>query len=178
MSEVTVKALAEEIGTQIDRLLQQFADAGISKKAEDSVSQQEKQSLLAHLKKEHGGDSTSGEAPTRLTLQRKTRSTLSVSGSGGKNKSVQVEVRKKRTYVKRSALEEEQRAAEEAKRQAEEAAQREAEEAAQRAAEEAAKREAEELAKREAEEAAKRAAEEKRLAEDKAKQECRTECRS
>ena len=170
MSEVTVKALAEEIGTQIDRLLQQFADAGISKKAEDSVSQQEKQSLLAHLKKEHGGDSTSGEAPTRLTLQRKTRSTLSVSGSGGKNKSVQVEVRKKRTYVKRSALEEEQRAAEEAKRQADDAAQREAEEAAQRAAEEAAKREAEELAKREAEEAAKRAAEEKRLAEEQAKQ--------
>ena len=171
MSEVTVKALAEEIGTPIDRLLQQFADAGISKKAEESVSQQEKQSLLSHLKKEHGGDSTTGEAPTRLTLQRKTRSTLSVSGSGGKNKSVQVEVRKKRTYVKRSALEEEQRVAEEAKRQAEEAAQREAEEAAKRAAEEAAKREAEEQAKREAEETAKRAAEEKRLAEDKAKQE-------
>ncbi|UTV27255.1 translation initiation factor IF-2 [Photobacterium atrarenae] len=170
MSEVTVKALAEEIGTPIDRLLQQFADAGISKKAEESVSQQEKQSLLAHLKKEHGGESSTGEAPTRLTLQRKTRSTLSVSGTGGKSKSVQVEVRKKRTYVKRSALEEEQRAAEEAKRQAEEAAQREAEEAAQRAAEEAAKREAEEQAKREAEAAAQRAAEEKRLAETSAKQ--------
>ncbi|MEJ2765496.1 translation initiation factor IF-2 [Photobacterium sp. MCCC 1A19761] len=162
MSEVTVKALAEEIGTPIDRLLQQFADAGISKKAEESVSQQEKQSLLAHLKKEHGGASSTDEAPTRLTLQRKTRSTLSVSGSGGKNKSVQVEVRKKRTYVKRSALEEEQRTAEEAKRQAEEAAQREAEEAAKRAAEE--------QAKREAEEAAQRAAEEKRLADEKAKQ--------
>ncbi|PSU31869.1 translation initiation factor IF-2 [Photobacterium lutimaris] len=170
MSEVTVKALAEEIGTPIDRVLQQFADAGISKKAEESVSQQEKQTLLAHLKKEHGGDSSAGEAPTRLTLQRKTRSTLSVSGSGGKNKSVQVEVRKKRTYVKRSALEEEQRAAEEAKRQAEDTAQREAEEAAQLAAKEAAKREAEEQAKREAEEAAKRAAEETRLAEEKAKQ--------
>ncbi|MCQ1058161.1 translation initiation factor IF-2 [Photobacterium sp. DNB23_23_1] len=170
MSEVTVKALAEEIGTPIDRVLQQFADAGISKKAEESVSQQEKQTLLAHLKKEHGGDSSAGEAPTRLTLQRKTRSTLSVSGSGGKNKSVQVEVRKKRTYVKRSALEEEQRAAEEATRQAEDKAQREAEEAAQLAAKEAAKREAEEQAKREAEEAAKRAAEETRLAEEKAKQ--------
>ncbi|UXI00811.1 translation initiation factor IF-2 [Photobacterium sp. TY1-4] len=162
MSEVTVKALAEEIGTPIDRLLQQFADAGISKKAEESVSQQEKQSLLAHLKKEHGGASSADEAPTRLTLQRKTRSTLSVSGSGGKNKSVQVEVRKKRTYVKRSALEEEQRAAEEAKRQAEEVAQREAEETAQRAAEE--------QAKREAEAAAQRAADEKRLADEKAKQ--------
>ena len=170
MSEVTVKALAEEIGTPIDRLLKQFADAGISKNAEESVSQQEKQTLLAHLKKEHGGDSSAGEAPTRLTLQRKTRSTLSVSGSGGKNKSVQVEVRKKRTYVKRAALEEEQRLAEEAKRQAEEAAQREAEEAAKRAAEEAAKREADEKARREAEEAAKRAVEDKRLADEKAKQ--------
>ncbi|ELR66166.1 Translation initiation factor 2 [Photobacterium marinum] len=176
MSEVTVKALAEEIGTPIDRLLTQFADAGISKNAGDSVSQQEKQTLLAHLKKEHGGESAGG-APTRLTLQRKTRSTLSVAGAGGKSKSVQVEVRKKRTYVKRSALEEEQRAAEEAKRQAEEAAKREAEEAAKReaeeaakrAAEEAAKREAEEKAKREAEEAAKRAAEEKCLAEEQAK---------
>ncbi|WP_299018857.1 translation initiation factor IF-2 [uncultured Photobacterium sp.] len=176
MSEVTVKALAEEIGTPIDRLLKQFADAGISKKAEESVSQQEKQTLLAHLKKEHGGDSAGG-APTRLTLQRKTRSTLSVSGSGGKSKSVQVEVRKKRTYVKRSALEEEQRAAEEAKRQAEDAAKREAEEAVKRAAEEAAKREAEEQAKREAEEAAKRAAEEKRLADEKAKQNAELEAK-
>ncbi|MDO6704749.1 translation initiation factor IF-2 [Photobacterium sp. 1_MG-2023] len=158
MSEVTVKALADEIGTPIDRLLQQFSDAGISKKAEDSVNQQEKESLLTHLKKEHGGNTD--EAPTRLTLQRKTRSTLSVSGSGGKSKNIQVEVRKKRTYVKRSALEEEQRA--------EEA--RQAEETAKRAAEEAAKREAEEQAKREAEEKAKREAEEKRLAEEKAKQ--------
>ncbi|MGF1685607.1 translation initiation factor IF-2 [Photobacterium japonica] len=170
MSEVTVKALAEEIGTQIDRLLQQFASAGISKNAEDSVSQKEKQSLLAHLKKEHGGESSAGEVPTRLTLQRKTRSTLSVSGSGGKNKSVQVEVRKKRTYVKRSALEEEQRAAEEAKREAEDNAVRDADQTAQRAAEEAAKRNADELAKREAEQAAQSAAQETRLAEEQAKQ--------
>jgi translation initiation factor IF-2 len=97
-------------------------------------------------------------------LQRKTRSTLSVAASGGKSKNVQVEVRKKRTYVKRSAVDEE------AKREAEEAAQREAEEAAKREAEEAAKREAEAKAKREAEEAAKREAEDKakREAEQKA----------
>ncbi|NVP01186.1 translation initiation factor IF-2 associated domain-containing protein, partial [Photobacterium damselae subsp. damselae] len=110
MSEVTVKTLADEIGTPIDRLLQQLSDAGIAKKADDNVSQTEKQTLLSHLQKEHGGNVSADGAPTRLTLQRKTRSTLSVSGSGGKNKSVQVEVRKKRTYVKRSALEEEQRA--------------------------------------------------------------------
>lgn len=167
MSEVTVKALADEIGTSIDRLLQQFADAGISKKAEDSVNQNEKQDLLSHLKKEHGG-SGDDAAPNRLTLQRKTRSTLSVSGTGGKNKNVQVEVRKKRTFVKRSALEEEQRAAEDA-------ANREAEEAAKRQAEEQAQRQAEEQAKRDAEEKAKRDAEEKRLAEEKAKREAEEE---
>lgn len=109
--------------------------------------------LLTHLKKEHG-DTSGDTEPTRLTLQRKTRSTLSVNAGGGKSKDVQIEVRKKRTYVKRSAIEDE------AKREAEEAAQREAEEAAKRAAEEAAKREAEEAAKREAEEKAKREAEE------------------
>ncbi|EGR9010052.1 translation initiation factor IF-2 [Vibrio vulnificus] len=153
MTQLTVKALSEEIGTPVDRLLEQLADAGMKKSSSDQVSDEEKQKLLTHLKKEHGD--TSGDAePTRLTLQRKTRSTLSVNAGGGKSKDVQIEVRKKRTYVKRSAIEDE------AKREAEEAAQREAEEAAKRAAEEAAKRETEEAAKREAEEKAKREAEE------------------
>ncbi len=177
MSEVTVKTLAEEIGTPIDRLLQQFSDAGIAKNVDANVSQTEKQALLNHLQKEHGSDGNTDGAPTRLTLQRKTRSTLSVSGSGGKSKNVQVEVRKKRTYVKRSALEDEQRAAEDAvKREAEAKAQREADMIASQAAEEAAKRSAEEAAtrqaeeQRKAEETAKREAEEKlkRDAEDKA----------
>ena len=163
MSEVTVKALAEEIGTPIDRLLQQFSDAGISKNAEESVSQGEKQSLLSHLQKEHGGQETGG-APTRLTLQRKTRSTLSVAGAGGKSKSVQVEVRKKRTYVKRSVLEDNQRAEEEAAKLA-------AEQTVQREAEAIVQREAEEKAKREADEKAKREAEEKRLADETAERE-------
>ncbi|PSV25972.1 MULTISPECIES: translation initiation factor IF-2 [unclassified Photobacterium] len=170
MSEVTVKTLAEEIGTPIDRLLQQLSEAGIAKKADENVSQTEKQALLNHLQKEHGGNSNTDGAPNRLTLQRKTRSTLSVSGSGGKNKNVQVEVRKKRTYVKRSALEEEQRAAEEAvKREAEEAAKREAEAIAKKAAEEAAKREAEVAAKRAKEEQSKAEESAKREAEEKAK---------
>ncbi|KJF94989.1 translation initiation factor IF-2 [Photobacterium angustum] len=170
MSEVTVKTLAEEIGTPIDRLLQQLSEAGIAKKADENVSQTEKQALLNHLQKEHGGNSNTDGAPNRLTLQRKTRSTLSVSGSGGKNKNVQVEVRKKRTYVKRSALEEEQRAAEEAvKREAEEAAKREADAIAKKAAEEAAKREAEEAAKRAKEEQSKAEESAKREAEEKAK---------
>ncbi|MFW8650767.1 translation initiation factor IF-2 [Vibrio diabolicus] len=169
MTQLTVKALSDEIGTPVDRLIEQLADAGIKKASSDNVTDEEKQKLLSHLKKEHGDKSGDSE-PTRLTLQRKTRSTLSVNAGGGKSKNVQVEVRKKRTYVKRSTIEDE------AKREAEEAAQREAEEAEKRAAEEAAKREAEEAAKREAEEAAKREAEEKakREAEEKAKRDVDT----
>ncbi len=156
MTEVTIKSLAAEIQTPVDRLLQQFADAGINKSAADSVTQQEKETLLAHLNREHGG------APDKLTLQRKTRSTLSVPSTGGKSKSVQIEVRKKRTYVKRDALDpQEAEAEEQAKREAEEQAQRDAEEQAQREAEAKAKREAEEQAKREAAEKAKRDAAEK-----------------
>ncbi len=164
MTQRTVKTLSEEIGTPIDRLLEQLADAGMNKASGDSVSDDEKQKLLTHLKKEHG-ESSEDSGPTRLTLQRKTRSTLSVNAGGGKSKNVQVEVRKKRTYVKRSTIEEE------AKRDAEEAAKREAEEAAKLAQEEQAKRQAEEQAKREAEEAAKREAQEKakREAEEAAK---------
>jgi translation initiation factor IF-2 len=161
MSEVTVHTLAKEIDTPVDRLLKQFKEAGMQKSADDQVSQDEKQALLTHLKREHGDN---GNAPTRLTLQRKKRSTLSVSGAGGKNKDVQVEVRKKRTYVKRSELEDQksaQEAEEQAKREAEEKARLEAEEQAKREAEEKAKREAEEKAKREAQEKAKREAEEK-----------------
>jgi translation initiation factor IF-2 len=131
MTQLTVKALSDEIGTPVDRLIEQLADAGIKKASSDNVTDEEKQKLLSHLKKEHGDKSGDSE-PTRLTLQRKTRSTLSVNAGGGKSKNVQVEVRKKRTYVKRSTIEDE------AKREAEEAAQREAEEAAKRAAEEAA----------------------------------------
>ncbi|PXA71278.1 translation initiation factor IF-2 [Vibrio sp. 11986-1-5] len=151
MTQLTVKALSEEIGTPVDRLLEQLADAGMEKAGSDNVSEEEKQKLLTHLRKEHG----EGSEPTRLTLQRKTRSTLSVNAGGGKSKNVQVEVRKKRTYVKRSVIEDD------AKREAEEAAQREAEEKAKREAEAALKREAEEKAAREAQEKAKREAEEK-----------------
>ncbi|RTZ15990.1 translation initiation factor IF-2 [Vibrio aquaticus] len=161
MTQITVKALSEEIGTPVDRLIEQLADAGMKKASGDQVSDDEKQKLLTHLKKEHGD--TSGETePTRLTLQRKTRSTLSVNAGGGKSKDVQVEVRKKRTYVKRSTIEDE------AKREAEEAAKREAEELAKREAEELAKREAADKAQREAEEKAKREADAKRDAEEKA----------
>ena len=156
MTDVTVKTLAAEIQTSVDRLVQQFADAGIPKSADDSVTAQEKQTLLSHLNREHGS------APDKLTLQRKTRSTLNVPGTGGKSKSVQIEVRKTRTFVKRDPQEAERLAAEEqAQREAEEQAQREAEATAKREAELKAEREAAEKAKRDASEKAKRDAAEK-----------------
>ncbi|WP_274371272.1 translation initiation factor IF-2 [Morganella morganii] len=148
----SVKSLADEIQTSVERLVQQFADAGINKTASDNVSQQEKEALLAHLNREQGGASQ----PGKLTLQRKTRSTLSVPVTGGKSKSVNIEVRKKRTYVNRDAAEQAKAAEEQAQREAEEQARREAEEQARREAEEKAKQEAQ--AKREAEEKAKREA--------------------
>ncbi|MDI6958532.1 MULTISPECIES: translation initiation factor IF-2 [unclassified Pantoea] len=155
MTDVTVKSLAAEIQTPVDRLVQQFADAGIRKSENDAVSQQEKETLLSHLNREHGQTGSS-----KLTLQRKTRSTLNIPVTGGKSKSVQIEVRKKRTYVKGDA-ESEQAQAEaeaEAQREAEEQARREAEEQARREAEQKAQREAEDKAKREAAEKAKREA--------------------
>ncbi|MEQ0014797.1 translation initiation factor IF-2 [Klebsiella sp. GG_Kp167] len=156
MTDVTIKALASEIQTSVDRLIQQFADAGIRKSAYDSVTAQEKQTLLTHLNREHGS------APDKLTLQRKTRSTLNIPGTGGKSKSVQIEVRKKRTFVKRDPQEAERLAAEEqAQREAEEQARREAEEAAKREAQLKAEREAAEQAKREVADKAKREAAEK-----------------
>lgn len=156
MTDVTVKTLAAEIQTSVGRLVQQFADAGIPKSADDSVTAQEKQTLLSHLNREHGS------APDKLTLQRKTRSTLNVPGTGGKSKSVQIEVRKTRTFVKRDPQEAERLAAEEqAQREAEEQAQREAEATAKREAELKAEREAAEKAKRDASEKAKRDAAEK-----------------
>ncbi|WP_341503371.1 translation initiation factor IF-2 [Gallaecimonas sp. GXIMD4217] len=156
MADVTVEKLATDVGTPVDRLIQQFAEVGFKKSAGDAVSEEEKTQLLNHLKQQHGGDAAE---PSKLTLTRKSKSTLSVQGAGGKAKAVQVEVRKKRTYVKRSAVEEQARI------EAEEAAKREAEEKAKREAEERAKREAEEKAKREAEEKARKEAAKAKKAE-------------
>lgn len=71
MTDVTIKTLAAERQTSVERLVQQFADAGIRKSADDSVSAQEKQTLIDHLNQKNSG-------PDKLTLQRKTRSTLNI----------------------------------------------------------------------------------------------------
>ena len=103
MAQVTVQQLAETVGASVDRLLSQMKDAGLPhKEAEEAVSDEDKQTLLAFLKKSHG---ESTDAPKKITLKRKTISTLRTGGSQGK-KTVNVEVRKKRTYVKRDPAEE------------------------------------------------------------------------
>ncbi|MGJ8682541.1 translation initiation factor IF-2 [Paraglaciecola sp.] len=163
MAEVSIEKLATDIGTTVERLVQQFKSAGITKVAGAQVTEDEKRQLLDFLSKQHGG--TGAEAPKRMTLQRKTTSTLSV----GKSKSVNVEVRKKRTYVKRTDVEEAKIAEEEAKRLAEEQqakleAEQKAAEAAKKAAEEKAKKAAEAKAKADAERA-QRAEEAKKAAE-------------
>lgn len=102
MTEVTVQQLAEENQISVERLLQQLAEAGIQKNSLSTITQQEKQRLLTYWQGIPGEFAT---LPSRLTLQRKTHSTLNISSSSGKSKSIQVEVRKKRTYVKRPAVE-------------------------------------------------------------------------
>ena len=105
MAEVTIKQLADVVGVSVERLLTQMQEAGVDGKSNDStVTETERQQLLAHLKRSHGEDAEAGE-PTKITLKRKTTSTLKVGGAGSR-KTVNVEVRKKRTYVKRTELEE------------------------------------------------------------------------
>ena len=168
MSEVSIEKLASDIKTPLDRLVQQFKDAGLDKKPGDNVTEGEKKQLLDHLSKAHGN---SGEvAPQKMTLKRKTTSTLSV----GKSKNVKVEVRKKRTFVKRSPEEEQRLAAEEAARQAAEQAKLEAEQKAAQEAKalaEAKAREAEEAKRKVAQEAAARAEQAKKEAEERRKNE-------
>ena len=151
MAETTVEKLSTEVGKSVERLIEQFSKAGIKKGKNDSVTEAEKQQLLDYLKKQHGADS----APTKMTLQRKTVSTLSVAGSGGQSKDVKVEVRKKRTFVKRDPAELARQAEEQARAEAEAKAQAEAEAKAKAEAEAKAKVETEAKAKAEAEAKAK-----------------------
>ncbi len=178
MSDVTVKQFADVVGIPVDRLLSQLVDAGLSKDdAESTITDEEKMQLLTYLRESHGKSAeVSVSTPKKITLRRKTQSELRVSaGRGSQAKTVSVEVRRKRTYVKRTAIEEEEaaRKAEEERLRAEEEAARQAEEDRKRAEEEAARakeeeRKAEEEAAARAEEEQRKAAEELRKAEEEA----------
>ena len=101
MAEVTVKQLADTVGAPVERLLKQMQEAGLSHQAEgDVVSEEQKQVLLGFLKRGHGETEKPAE---KITLKRKSTGTLK-SGQGRAGRDVTVEVRRKRTYVKRSEL--------------------------------------------------------------------------
>ena len=174
MSDVTIKQLASVLGTPVDKLLTQLAEAGMSFNNPDQViSSTEKVKLLGFLRRTHGKAEPAPEAaaPRQITLKRKTVSEITVAPAarGATAKTVNVEVRQKRTYVKRSEMPEEQnidaeredalrklqdsqlkregeeieRAAQEKKRQEEDAKLRAAEEARRKAEEDRLRAEAE-----------------------------------
>lgn len=105
MSDVIVSQLAESIGASVDRLLKQMEDAGLpQRKSDQNVSDEQKEVLLKFLRESHGGGGDADSGLKKITLKRKTVSTLKA-GSGAAKKTVSVEVRKKRTYVKRDDVE-------------------------------------------------------------------------
>ncbi len=132
MSDKTVRQLAEVVKIPLERLLEQLKEAGLSASAPDDViNEDEKMQLLAHLRKRHGKDEGEAESsPRRVTLKRRTVSELKqASAPGSSTKTISVEIRKQRTYIKRSeaAESEEQKNLEAAKLAVEEQAAKQAE---------------------------------------------------
>ena len=175
MSQVTVSQLAEVLGISVEKLIDQMGKANINLTSGDAtVSNDDKKKLLAHLRSAHGKSESDATAPRKVTLKRKSMSELRIQGSGPRasTKTINVEFRKRRTYVKREALQEAeqhdperekvQQALKEAqeRREAEEKARVDAEEKKRLEVEEAA-RKAEELEQKAKEEQSQREAEEK-----------------
>jgi translation initiation factor IF-2 len=106
MADVTVGELAKVVGVTAERLLAQIKEAGLPHtRAEDSISNDDKNTLLLFLRRGHGAaEAGDAAAPRKITLKRKTVETLKTSSGQGRGKTVSVEVRKKRTYVKRTDL--------------------------------------------------------------------------
>lgn len=117
MEEITVRAFAEQIGVSPERLLAQFVEAGIEglNSPDDLLLNEQKMVLLGHLRKSRGKQV---QAETqRVTLRRRSISELKVAGSQGRSKMVTIEVRRKRVYVKRAVvLEQEKQRIDEARK--------------------------------------------------------------
>src|SRR5258708_7148563 len=111
MADVTVAQFAEVLKVPVDRLVQQLDQAGIQvDSAEDIISEDAKHELLTHLRRRHGDDESQGDAaPRKITLRRKSQSELKLASPQGRARTVNVEVRSKRTYVKREVLEDQAR---------------------------------------------------------------------
>jgi translation initiation factor IF-2 len=108
MANVTVVQFAEVLKVSVDKLMSQLGDAGIKVSgSDDTISDDAKLELLSHLRRAHGQDDSpeSAAAPRKITLKRKSQSELRLSGSQGRSRTVSVEVRRKRTYIKRNVLE-------------------------------------------------------------------------
>ena len=105
MADVTVGDLAKVVGVTAERLLAQIKEAGLPHtRVDDPISNEDKNALLLFLRRGQSTSSTASAAPKKITLKRKTLETLKTSSGQGRGKTMNVEVRKKRTYVKRSEL--------------------------------------------------------------------------
>src|SRR5258705_11023976 len=100
MAQLTVKQLAVELKMPPGALLEQLKAAGAGARDEgERLSEQDKAQLLDYLRKQHGA----GETKKRITITRKQTTEIKQAGAAGKARTIQVEVRKKRTLVKREA---------------------------------------------------------------------------
>ena len=148
MSDVTVAQFAEVLKVPVDRLLVQLESAGIQVAGPQAlISDEAKLELLTHLRRAHGAaepSKTAGAAaPRKITLARKSQSELKQASTQGRARTVNVEVRHKKTYIKRDVLEEQNKQSQGAvdeKRKEQEAA-----EAAERERQEAARKESERM---------------------------------
>ena len=115
MADVTVSQFAEVLKVPVEKLLVQLDQAGIKVQGpDDRISDDAKLELLSHLRRSHGQGSeevNQTAAPRKITLQRKQQSEIKLAGVTGRARTVNVEVRVKRTYIKRDVLEEQARAA-------------------------------------------------------------------
>ena len=107
MSDMKVTDLADTVGISAKHLIEQLKEAGIKvSKPDDLITEDQKQTLLSFLKQRHG-KTDDASAPKKITLKRKSTSEIKLGSAARRGgKSVSVEVRKKRTFVKRSAAEE------------------------------------------------------------------------
>jgi translation initiation factor IF-2 len=169
MADVTVAQFADVLKVPVEKLLSQLDEAGIQVSgSEDKISEDAKLELLTHLRRSHGQDDpmVADGAPRRITLRRKSQSELRLAGVQGRSRTVNVEVRQKRTYIKRDVLEKQaQKEQEELDRKRQEEQDRLD---AEKAEQERLKAEKEEKARLE---------EEGRRKEDEAKQQAETEAR-
>ena len=109
MANVTVAQFADVLKVPVEKLITQLDEAGIKVNgSEDTISEDAKLELLTHLRRSHGQEETTtatAAAPRRITLRRKSQSELKLAGAQGRSRTVNVEVRRKRTYIKRDVLE-------------------------------------------------------------------------